>query len=118
MSHEQIRTLALTGSSGKAAALEAVDFLARAHRAPECEAHIARLLVRAHFVPLKACPCCGNEDLYYGPLSAKSWGVQCDPADDGGGLMMEQEINISMQIDEWFAFRLAAERWNRRPART
>ena len=120
MTSGRLRTLALSGKDRltEAEALDRLSSLADLH---EVKAHVfemAQLLTRAHFLDVARCPCCGRQPLYVGPMSALSYGVHCVHVEDGSGgwlgcgLKVEQEI--SDQIGDWDALRLAVNTWNRR----
>lgn len=75
--------------------------------------------------PADPCPCCGSADLYVGPTTAATMGVQCETRMGGCGL----ELSMS-RSDRWphghtgdftalniFTLFEAVTRWNRRAQR-
>ena len=129
MSPGQLRTLAMA-AVGEAdrkdqlrfevRALEISLSLARIHDVRPYVRAEAALLIRAEFLDVKPCPCCGQAGPYRGPLSALRYGVKCMGLNGEGisgcGLQIGREIGDDPAMDDWFALNLAVTGWNARTA--
>jgi hypothetical protein len=77
--------------------------------------------MQGKMIEVKACPCCGNPDLYTGHNSCDTMGVSCWNIAGGCGLKLSvcveetwEESGYVMETAEALALKLAVKRWNRR----